>query len=55
VKIGAGRAAIDRARDAGLVLLAADAFGGSAKCIDMTVKYSLTREHRARAATLAGW
>jgi alkylation response protein AidB-like acyl-CoA dehydrogenase len=44
VKIGAGRAAIDRARDAGLVLLAADAFGGAAKCIDMTVKYSLTRE-----------
>src|SRR6185503_5582163 len=34
----------DRARDAGLVLVAADAFGGAAKCIDMTVKYSLTRE-----------
>ena len=44
VKIAAGRAAIDRARDAGLVLVAADAFGGAAKCIDMTVKYSLTRE-----------
>ena len=43
-KIAAGRAAIDRARDAGLVLVAADAFGGAAKCIDMTVKYSLTRE-----------
>jgi alkylation response protein AidB-like acyl-CoA dehydrogenase len=43
-KLAAGRAAIDRARDAGLVLVAADAFGGAAKCIDMTVKYSLTRE-----------
>ena len=43
-KIASGRAAIDRARDAGLVLVAADAFGGAAKCIDMTVKYSLTRE-----------
>jgi alkylation response protein AidB-like acyl-CoA dehydrogenase len=43
-KIAAGRTAIDRARDAGLVLVAADAFGGAAKCIDMTVKYSLTRE-----------
>jgi alkylation response protein AidB-like acyl-CoA dehydrogenase len=43
-KIAAGRAAIDRTRDAGLVLLAADAFGGAARCIDMTAKYSLTRE-----------
>ena len=30
-KIASGRAAIDRARDAGLVLLAADAFGGAAQ------------------------
>ena len=44
VKIAAGRGAIDRARDAGLVLVAADAFGGAARCIDMTAKYSLTRE-----------
>ena len=44
VKIATGRAAIDRARDAGLILVAADAFGGAAKCVDMTVKYSLTRE-----------
>jgi len=43
-KIASGRRAIDRARDAGLVLLAADAFGGAARCLDMTVKYSLTRE-----------
>ena len=33
-----------RAGELPLVLLAADAFGGAAKCIDMTVKYSLTRE-----------
>ncbi len=43
-KIASGRHATDRARDAGLVLVAADAFGGAARCIDMTVKYSLTRE-----------
>jgi alkylation response protein AidB-like acyl-CoA dehydrogenase len=44
VKIASGRSAIDRARDAGLVLVAADAFGGAARCLDMTAKYSLTRE-----------
>jgi alkylation response protein AidB-like acyl-CoA dehydrogenase len=44
VKIASGRTAIDRARDAGLVLVAADAFGGAARCLDMTAKYSLTRE-----------
>jgi len=43
-KVAAGRAATDRARDAGLVLLAADAYGGARRCIDMTVKYALTRE-----------
>ncbi len=43
-KIASGRAAIDRARDAGLVLLAADAYGGSRRCLDMTAKYVLTRE-----------
>jgi alkylation response protein AidB-like acyl-CoA dehydrogenase len=43
-KVAAGRAAIDRARDAGLVLLAADAYGGARRCLDMTVKYALTRE-----------
>ena len=43
-KIASGRPAIDRARDAGLVLLAADAFGGARRCLDMTVKYVLTRE-----------
>jgi alkylation response protein AidB-like acyl-CoA dehydrogenase len=43
-KVAAGRIAIDRARDAGLVLLAADAYGGARRCVDMTVKYALTRE-----------
>jgi alkylation response protein AidB-like acyl-CoA dehydrogenase len=43
-RIAAGRAAVDRARDVGLVLLAADAYGGARRCLDMTVKYALTRE-----------
>jgi alkylation response protein AidB-like acyl-CoA dehydrogenase len=43
-KIAAGRGAIDRTRDAGLVLLAADAYGGARRCLDMTVDYVLTRE-----------
>ncbi|HLK12541.1 MAG TPA: acyl-CoA dehydrogenase family protein [Candidatus Binatia bacterium] len=44
VKIAGGRAAHDRSRDAGLVLLAADAYGGARRCLDMTVRYALTRE-----------
>ncbi len=44
LKIAAGREAIDRIRDAGLVLLAADAYGGCRRCLDMTVRYVLTRE-----------
>jgi alkylation response protein AidB-like acyl-CoA dehydrogenase len=43
-RVAAGRAAIDRARDAGLVLLAADAYGGARRCLDMTTAYALTRE-----------
>ena len=43
-KVAAGRAAIDRARDTGLVLLAADAYGGARRCLDMTVRYALSRE-----------
>src|SRR5262249_36555614 len=39
-----GRDAIDRARDAGLILLAADASGGMHRCLDMTSKYAVTRE-----------
>ncbi len=44
IRIAAGREAIDRVRDAGLVLLAADAYGGTRRCIDMTARYALTRE-----------
>jgi alkylation response protein AidB-like acyl-CoA dehydrogenase len=33
-----------RLRDAALVLLAADAFGGARRCLDMAVQYALTRE-----------
>jgi alkylation response protein AidB-like acyl-CoA dehydrogenase len=39
---GAGTAA--RVRDAGLVLLAADAFGGAARLVEMCVGYAKTRE-----------
>jgi len=31
-------------RDAGLVLLAADAFGGASRCVEMAVEYAKTRE-----------
>jgi alkylation response protein AidB-like acyl-CoA dehydrogenase len=43
-KLASGRGPIDRARDAGLVLLAADASGGMHRCLDMTSKYALQRE-----------
>jgi alkylation response protein AidB-like acyl-CoA dehydrogenase len=43
-KLCSDRAAIDRARDAGLVLLAADAFGGATKALEMTRDYVMTRE-----------
>jgi len=43
-KIASGRTATDRARDVGLVLLAADASGGSHRCLEMTRDYALTRE-----------
>lgn len=39
-----GAAAAARVRDAGLVLLAADAFGGAAKLVEATVAYAKTRE-----------
>ena len=48
-RVAGGRAAIDRARDAGLVLLAADAYGGARRCLDMTTKYVLTREQFGQA------
>src|SRR5882724_11587765 len=43
-RVARGRTAIDRARDAGLVLLAAYAYGGARRCVEMTSKYVLTRE-----------
>lgn len=43
-KIATGRDAADRARDVGLVLLAADASGGAHRCLEMTTQYALTRE-----------
>src|SRR5690606_29408205 len=33
-----------RLRDAALVLLAADAFGGASRCVNMAVEYALQRE-----------
>jgi len=39
-----GPAAAARVRDAALVLLAADAFGGAAKLLDMSVEYAKTRQ-----------
>ena len=43
-----GRAAFERARDAALVLVAADAFGGARRCLDMARDYALTREQFGR-------
>lgn len=39
-----GAAAAPRVRDAGLCLLAADAFGGASRCVEMSVEYAKTRE-----------
>jgi alkylation response protein AidB-like acyl-CoA dehydrogenase len=43
-KIGGGIGAIDRTRDTALVLLAADAYGGATRCLEMTRDYTLIRE-----------
>lgn len=43
-KVAGGTEALARALDAGLVLVAADAFGGSQRCLEMTREYALTRE-----------
>ena len=43
-RLPGGVAAAGRVRDAGLVLLAADAYGGAARCLDMAVEYAKTRE-----------
>lgn len=39
-----GASALQRTLDAGLVLVAADAFGGSRRCLEMAVDYAKTRE-----------
>lgn len=44
IRLPDGAAALRRSLDAGAVLIAADAFGGSKRCLDMTVKYVLERE-----------
>jgi len=43
------QASADRVRDAGLVLLAADAFGGAWKLVEMTAEYAKTREQFGQA------
>ncbi len=43
VRVG-GRDAFERMRDAALVLVAADAFGGARRCLEMARDYALTRE-----------
>jgi alkylation response protein AidB-like acyl-CoA dehydrogenase len=40
----AGKHVLERTLDAGLLLLAADAYGGARRCLDMTVAYALERE-----------
>jgi alkylation response protein AidB-like acyl-CoA dehydrogenase len=44
-----GAAALARMRDAGRVLLAADAFGAACRLIDMSVEYAKTREQFGQA------
>ena len=39
-----GQRASGRVRDAGLILLAADAYGGAARCLEMAVDYANTRQ-----------
>ena len=43
-KLGGSAAAIQRTIDAGCVLIAADAYGGAHRCLDMTVQYAKQRE-----------
>lgn len=45
---GAGDPMVDRIRDAALVLIAADALGGSQHCTDLSVEYAKTREQFGR-------
>jgi len=43
-KLGGTAAAVQRTIDAGCSLIAADAYGGSRRCLDMTVQYAQQRE-----------
>ncbi len=43
-KLGGNASAVQRTLDAGCVLIAADAYGGSRRCLDMTVQYAMQRE-----------
>jgi alkylation response protein AidB-like acyl-CoA dehydrogenase len=43
-KLGGNPAGLQRTIDAGCVLIAADAYGGSRRCLDMTAQYALQRE-----------
>ena len=43
-RLGNGTAALARMIDAGLVLLAADAYGGARRCLEMSATYALQRE-----------
>jgi alkylation response protein AidB-like acyl-CoA dehydrogenase len=42
--LASGEKLASRVRDAALVLLAADAFGGASRCVEMCVEYAKTRE-----------
>ena len=44
VRLPNGAAAAQRVFDAGLILVAADAYGGSRRCLEMASSYALTRE-----------
>jgi len=46
--LGGGAELAARVRDAALVLLAADAFGGASRCLEMAVEYAKTREQFGR-------
>ena len=44
VRLPHGAAALQRVFDAGLILTAADAYGGARRCLEMACSYALTRE-----------
>ena len=48
-KLSGGSAALRLSLDAGAILVAADAFGGAKRCLDMTVRYVLERQQFGQA------